>query len=129
MVIETQINKEKLIVARKYESVTTLSQNKNMSTQQKVFDSRFKNADFPPNFWLGKHPKDKSLERQTSKLKRKLRALSNSDMLNKIDNIPNRELLSKKKGGLSRDGSEIALQFFQYQDQLPPRKVVENGIE
>ena len=130
MVIETQINKEKLIVARKYESVTTLSQNKNMSTQQqKVFDSRIKNTDFPPNFWLGKHPKDKPLERQTSQLKRKLRALSNSDMLNRVDNIPNKELLSKKKGGLSRDGSEIALQFFQYQDQLPPRQVVENGIE
>ena len=63
MVIETQINKDKLLVVRKYESVTTISQNKNMSTQRKVFDPQIKDADFPPNFWLGKHTKQKTLEK------------------------------------------------------------------
>ena len=82
-----------------------------MCTQRKVFDPKIKDADFPPNFWLGKHTKQKTLDKQASQVKKKLRALSNTDIPFKIHSMSNKELLSKKKG-LSRDGSEIALQFF-----------------
>ena len=123
-VIEAQINKEKIMLVRKYESVTALSQDKNMSTQRKVFYCKNRHAEFPPSFWLNKHKKQKSVEQQADRIKRKLRALSKTEFPRKVLNISSKELLSPK-GGLNHDGSEIALQFYQIQDQLPPRGVLD----
>ena len=42
MIIETQISQEKKLVAKRYDSVTAISQDKNMSTTKKVFDCKFR---------------------------------------------------------------------------------------
>lgn len=68
LILETQINKEKRIIANKFASQTTQQQDRNISNQKRVFDPRFRAADFPQNFWFGKYAPKEPQAHMTKKI-------------------------------------------------------------
>ena len=89
-----------------------------MSNQKRVFDHRFRHADFPANFWLGKHQqrnqtKPKESGNMTNKIVKKIKHYPGSELKNKPFSQFQQEILSNNNG-LPMKGREVALHFYQY---------------